>query len=108
MGNFSRYTMNGVELVLLATCAAVLLSVSSASPVNEQRLVELNPEELERERELYENLRQELAQSEDIPPSMAKRAQTFVRFGKRAQTFVRFGKRAQTFVRFGRSAAEQQ
>ncbi|VDO38092.1 unnamed protein product [Haemonchus placei] len=42
----------------------------------------------------------------DAPPSMAKRAQTFVRFGKRAQTFVRFGKRAQTFVRFGRSNPE--
>ncbi|VDO91180.1 unnamed protein product [Heligmosomoides polygyrus] len=42
-----------------------------------------------------------------MPPAMAKRAQTFVRFGKRAQTFVRFGKRAQTFVRFGRSVPEQ-
>nr|AAT76297.1 FMRFamide-related peptide FLP-16 precursor [Teladorsagia circumcincta] len=97
--------MNGVELALLATCAIVLLSCSNASPVNDQRLVEVSPEEIERERELLALLRQEMPESDDTPPS--KRAQTFVRFGKRAQTFVRFGKRAQTFVRFGRSNPEQ-
>ncbi|XGW12937.1 hypothetical protein V3C99_013521, partial [Haemonchus contortus] len=102
-----RYNMNGVELAFLATCAIVLLAFTNASPVNDQRLVEVSPEDIERERELLELLRQEMPESDDAPPSMAKRAQTFVRFGKRAQTFVRFGKRAQTFVRFGRSNPEQ-
>ncbi|KAK6055153.1 hypothetical protein COOONC_07342 [Cooperia oncophora] len=70
-------------------------------------LVEVSPEDIERERELVELLRKEIAESDGIPSSPEKRAQTFVRFGKRAQTFVRFGKRAQTFVRFGRSDPEQ-
>ncbi|KAL6735287.1 hypothetical protein Aduo_005743 [Ancylostoma duodenale] len=100
------YNMNSVELVLLAACTVVLFSLARSSPVSDQRLVEASPEDIERERELYQNLRQALAESDDGP--MAKRAQTFVRFGKRAQTFVRFGKRAQTFVRFGRSVPEQQ
>ncbi|CAJ0606496.1 unnamed protein product [Cylicocyclus nassatus] len=90
--------MNVVELVLLAACTALLFSFAHSSPVNEQRLYELSPEEFEQAK-LYENLRQALAEADEN--QMSKRAQTFVRFGKRAQPFVRFGKRAQTFVRFG-------
>ncbi|ETN83356.1 hypothetical protein NECAME_07417 [Necator americanus] len=91
--------MSSVELVLLVACTTVLFPLAHSSPTSDQRLYEGGPDDTERERELYQSLRQALAESYE--PPIEKRAQTFVRFGKRAQTFVRFGKRAQTFVRFG-------
>ncbi|KHJ84033.1 hypothetical protein OESDEN_16257 [Oesophagostomum dentatum] len=53
--------MNSIELVLLAACTVLLFSFARSSPLNDQTLMEASPEDLERERELYQNLRQPLA-----------------------------------------------